>query len=133
MRPVHTILKVPGCFRNRNRRFLHNLRLSDSMDISIRGANKQSPYSGLGCGQSMAVNPYFPRLAVPAPPGKNVTIVLAPLRAANDIGAYYSIDNPARYGHSQPGFWGSLFGENCVKRLFAVCLGVSLLDRKSVV
>ena len=129
MRPVHTILKVPGCFRNRNRRFLHNLRLSDSMDISIRGANKQSPYSGLGCGQSMAVNPYFPRLAVPAPPGKNVTIVLAPLRAANDIGAYYSIDNPARYGHSQPGFWGSLFGENCVKRLFAVCLGVSLLTR----
>src|ERR1039458_9770058 len=123
MRPVHTILKLPSCFRNRYRRFLHNLRLSDCVDISIRDANKQSSCFKLSLYQSLAVNPNFPRLAVPAPPGKNVTSVLAPLYAANDIGEYCSIDNPARFGQSGPGIWGNVFEEHCMKRLFAVCLG----------
>jgi len=39
MRPVHTVRKIPGCFRNRNRRFLHKIRLSDFTDLSIRDAN----------------------------------------------------------------------------------------------
>ena len=57
MRPVHTVRKVPGCFRNRNRRFLHNIRVSEFMDISIRDANKQSPCFGLGLCQSLAHEP----------------------------------------------------------------------------
>ena len=39
MRPVHTVGKVPGCLRNGDRRFLHSIRLSGFIDISIRDAN----------------------------------------------------------------------------------------------
>ena len=57
MRPVDTARKIPGCFRNRNRRFLHNIRVSELKDISIRAANERSSCFRLGFCQSQADEP----------------------------------------------------------------------------
>jgi hypothetical protein len=54
MRPVHTVRKIPGCFRNRNRHFLHKVRVSEFMDTSIRDANEQSSCFRLGSCQMPA-------------------------------------------------------------------------------
>ena len=35
MLSVHTVGKIPGCFRDGDRRFLHTIRLSEFTDISI--------------------------------------------------------------------------------------------------
>ena len=48
MRPVHTVGKVPGCFSDGDRRFLHKIILSDFTEMCTRNANKQSFCFGLG-------------------------------------------------------------------------------------
>ena len=55
--PVYAVGKTPAFFRNRNRRFLHTIRLLEFMVISIRAANKRSCCFGLGLCQSRADEP----------------------------------------------------------------------------
>jgi hypothetical protein len=61
MRPVHTVGKIPGCFGNRNRRFLHTIRLSEFTDMSIRDANRQSSALGPYRQARQTVRSYFKR------------------------------------------------------------------------